>query len=331
MEKILRRKFRGDIMKYFSKKNIVSVLIIFIAYVAIKLMMDQGIIDSLMTLNMFFIGINIILAVSLNLITGFTGQFSLGHAAFMAIGAYTSAILTSNFNQSLAAGIIAAAVIAAIAGVLIGIPTLRLRGDYLAIATLGFGEIVKVVILNNDYLGGATGINDIPVYTDWTWLYFSTVITVILINNFIKSYHGRACIAIREDEIAAEATGVNTTFYKVLAFAIGAAFAGVAGALHANLMNFITPDSFGFMKSIDILIIVVFGGLGSMLGSIIGAVALSLISLSLQSFPQIRMILYSAILFLIMLYRPEGLLGKKEFKFFKRRSLNASVNSKKSN
>ena len=194
---------------------------------------------------LFRSGINIILAVSLNLITGFTGQFTLGHAAFMAVGAYVSAIFTAKLGQPFIVAIIASGIAASIAGIIIGIPTLRLKGDYLAIATLGFAEIVRIVALNIDYIGGAIGFNDIPQYTNWTWIFIMTALTVILISNFIKSYHGRACISIRENEIAAEAMGINTTYYKVLAFAIGAFFAGIAGALYANYFYFIKPDSFG--------------------------------------------------------------------------------------
>lgn len=317
-------------MKLLTKKNILSTLAVFSIYAIAGFLINTGFIDSYLFLNIVLIGINIILAVSLNLITGFTGQFSLGHAAFMSIGAYASGIITAKLGMPFLAGIIGAALFAAVAGIIIGIPTLRLKGDYLAIATLGFGEIVKIIGLNNDYIGGAIGLNDIPQYTTWSWLYALVVITVLLINNFIKSYNGRACISIREDEIASEAMGVNTTFYKVLAFTIGAFFAGIAGALYANYFYFIKPDSFGFMKSIDILVIVVFGGMGSITGSIVGAVLLSLISLFLQGIPELRMVVYSVILFLIMVYRPQGLMGKSDFKkFFKKRgALNGHTQGK---
>lgn len=317
-------------MKRFSKGNIISSIILILSYVLVQLFVNTGAIDSYILLNIILIGINIILAVSLNLITGITGQFSLGHAVFMSIGAYASAILTAKFEQPFIVAIIAAGAVAAVAGVLIGIPTLRLKGDYLAIATLGFGEIIRVVLLNTDYVGGAIGFNDIPQYTNWTWIFFMAVATIVFIKNFIKSYHGRACIAIREDEIAAEAMGVNTTYYKVLAFAIGAFFAGVAGALYANYFYFIKPDAFGFMKSIDILVIVVFGGVGSIAGSVVGAVALSMISLFLQGIPELRMVIYSLILFFIMVYKPTGLMGKQEFKLFKKKGvkLNVSAESK---
>ncbi|MDP4089899.1 MAG: branched-chain amino acid ABC transporter permease [Bacillota bacterium] len=318
-------------MKLLQKKNIIGLAAIIIAYFAVQLLMDQGIIEPFYTSTIYVIGINIILAVSLNLITGFTGQFSLGHAGFMSIGAFTSAVVISNFNQSFAVSILLAAFTAAAAGVLIGIPTLRLNGDYLAIATLGFGEIIAVIIQNNDYLGGAAGFNDIPLNINWAWVYFSVVITVLLISNFVKSYQGRACIAIREDEIAAEAMGVNTTYYKVLAFVIGAAFAGVAGALYGSQVGIINPKDFQFAKSIDILVMVVFGGMGSIMGSIIGATSLAIISMLLQDSPEgLRLVIYAVILFLIMLFRPQGLLGKTGPKFLKRRlKADAGAQSKK--
>lgn len=312
-----------------KRSNIISFGILILIYLLVQFLINVGIIDSYLQLNITIIGINIILAISLNLITGITGQFSLGHAAFMSIGAYTSAILTAKLGQPFIVSLLLSGIIAALAGILIGIPTLRLKGDYLAIATLGFCEIIRILALNIDYIGGAIGFNDIPQYTNWTWIFVMTVITVVLINRFINSYHGRACIAIREDEIAAEFMGVNTTYYKVLAFAIGAFFAGIAGALYANYFYFIKPDSFGFMKSIDILVIVVFGGMGSIPGSILGAIALSIISLFLQQIPELRMVIYSLILFGIMIYRPTGLIGKYEFKLFRKKGkLNVSFNNK---
>ncbi|SCL89859.1 branched-chain amino acid ABC transporter permease [Sporanaerobacter sp. PP17-6a] len=316
-------------MKFLNKKNIFNLILILSIYFIVEFLINRGIIDSYIILNIVVIGVNIILAVSLNLITGITGQFSLGHAAFMSIGAYASAIMTAKLGQPFIVGIIAAALSASLAGIIIGIPTLRLKGDYLAIATLGFGEIIKIIGLNNDYIGGATGLNDIPQYTNWTWIYFCVVITIIIINNFIKSYNGRACISIREDEIASETMGVNTTYYKILVFTMGAFFAGIAGALYANYFYFIRPDSFGFMKSIDILVIVVFGGIGSVLGSVVGAVMLSIISVFLQNIPELRMVVYSVILFLIMVYRPQGLIGKNDLRLFKKRGvLNGCAHSK---
>lgn len=267
----------------FTKNNLMRITVVLSGFILGQILLSQGIIDSFLFLNVVTIGINIILAVSLNLITGFTGQFSLGHAAFMAVGAYTSGILTAKMGLPFLAGILGAAVMAALAGVFIGIPALRLKGDYLAIATLGFGEIVRILGLNWDYAGGAMGLNDIPRYTTWFWLYSLVVVTILVISNFIDSYNGRAVISIREDEIASASMGVNTAYYKVLAFTIGAMFAGIGGALYANFFYFIKPDSFGFMKSVDILVIVVLGGLGSIRGSVISAIVLSLVSLGLQS------------------------------------------------
>lgn len=315
-------------MKILNKKNVFSLIIILFIYLLGQFLINEGVIDSYIQLNIMLIGINIILAVSLNLITGFTGQFSLGHAGFMSVGAYLSAIATAKLGFPFIGGLVLAAVGAAILGLLIGIPTLRLKGDYLAIATLGFAEIIKIVGLNIEYVGGASGFNDIPQYVNWTWLFFMVAATIVIIKNFINSYGGRACIAIREDEIAAEAMGVNTTQYKVIAFIIGALFAGIAGALYANYFYFIKPDSFGFLKSIDILVIVVFGGLGSIAGSVAGAIVLSIISLFLQSFPEIRMVIYAVVLFIIMVYMPRGLMGNTDIKaLFKRKGgrINAGI------
>ncbi len=290
-----------------SKKNIYTSAIVLAVYLIVYLLMNVGIIDSYIFLNIVSIGINIILAVSLNLITGYTGQLSLGHAAFMSIGAYASGILTAKLGFPFIVGILGAALAAALAGVVIGVPTLRLKGDYLAIATLGFGEIVRIIGLNSKYVGGAMGLNDIPRYTNWTWLFGIIVLTIVVISNFLTSYNGRAVISIKEDEIASTSMGVNTNYYKVLVFTIGALFAGIAGALYANYFYFIKPDSFGFMKSVDILVIVVLGGLGSIRGSIISAIALSLVSLSLQGIPELRMVIYAVLLFTMMVYKPQRL------------------------
>lgn len=265
--------------------------------------------------------INIMLAVSLHLVIGITGQFSIGHAGFMAIGAYISAIGTMKLEMPFITSIILGAVVAALAGLLVGIPTLRLKGDYLAIATLGFAEIIRIVFLNIDYVGGAAGIQ-VMRQSDWTYAFFAVVITILVIANFTKSRHGRACIAIREDEIAADAMGINTTYYKVVAFAIGSFFAGVAGAIYSHNFYIIQPTTFGFLKSFDILIFVVLGGLGSLSGSVLAAVFLTLVTTYLQGFPETRMIIYSLVLIIVMLYRPIGLMGTKEitdlFKFGKK-------------
>jgi branched-chain amino acid transport system permease protein len=232
----------------------------------------------------------------------------------MSIGAYVCAMITMRMNSTtgFVIGVLAGALAATLIGIIIGIPTLRLKGDYLAIATLGMAEIIRVIFLNLEITNGAAGLNGIPRFVNWGWLAFFTVTAVILINNFLRSSHGRACISIREDEIASESVGINSTFYKVMAFAIGAFFAGVAGALYASYFYFLKPDLFGFLKSIDILVIVVFGGLGSMTGSIVAAILLAIITTFLQAFTAVRMIVYAALLVLIMIFRPQGLFGTKE-------------------
>ena len=275
-------------------------------------LMEIDLIGAFWQLNIVLICINIILAVSLNLITGFTGQFSIGHAGFMAVGAYLSAVMTVKLGLPFAVAILAGAIGAAILGFAIGLPTLRLQGDYLAIATLGLGEIIRITILNIPYVGGASGLMGIPRYTTFTWAFFAMVVTIFFIKNFINSSHGRACISIRENEIAAEAMGVDTTKYKVLAFTIGAAFAGVAGGLFSHYFYIAHPASFTFMKSFDILTMVVLGGMGSITGSITAAVLLTFISAALASYPEWRMVIYSLLLIILMIYRPQGLFGNKE-------------------
>ncbi|HHU17784.1 MAG: branched-chain amino acid ABC transporter permease [Anaerovoracaceae bacterium] len=308
-------------MRALTKKNLMILGSILLTFIIVQALLLVGILDSFHEITISTICINIILAVSLNLVTGFTGQLSLGHAGFMSIGAYVCALISMRMmsTQGFLIGVLTGALVAAFIGILIGIPTLRLKGDYLAIATLGMAEIIRVVFLNLEITNGAAGLNGIPRFTNWLWLYFFTVTAVVLINNFIKSSHGRACIAIREDEIAAESMGINTTKYKVIVFAISAFFGGLAGGLYSSYFYFLKPDLFGFMKSVDILVIVVLGGLGSVTGSIIAAILLGLITTFLQSFTAVRMIVYAVLLVLIMIFRPSGIMGSKEindlFKF----------------
>ena len=228
-------------MKVLNKKNIITLIIVSVIYAVVQALLASGIISSFYEITIATICINIILAVSLNLVTGFTGQFSLGHAGFMSIGAYACALINLKMNSTAGflVGIAAGAGAAALVGILIGIPTLRLKGDYLAIATLGMAEIIRVIFLNmDDITNGAAGLNGIPRFTSWLWLFVFTVFTLVIINNFVKSSQGRACISIREDEIAAESMGINTTKYKVMAFAIGAFFAGIGGALYSSYFYF---------------------------------------------------------------------------------------------
>jgi branched-chain amino acid transport system permease protein len=282
-------------------------------------------------------GINIILAVSLNLINGFTGQFSIGHAGFMAIGAYVSAFLSITLGDRIRAAFSFApssvqnsflllvvlgvgALAAAIAGFLVGVPSLRLRGDYLAIVTLGFGEIIRVFIVNIDAVGGARGLGGMPRLANFFWIYLFAAATVATVTRIVNSSFGRTLIAIREDEIAAEAMGVNTTRHKVLSFVVSSAMAGVAGGLFAHYLMYLHPNSFTFIKSFEIIIMIVIGGLGSITGSVLGAVLYIVLTEGLREFAQYRMVLFSLLLIVIMIVRPGGILGHRElWSFFARR------------
>lgn len=294
-----------------SKQFWTFIVVAIAAYVIVQVLINTGILNNFYLNTIIFMSINIMLAVSLHLIIGITGQFSLGHAGFLAVGAYISAIVTMKLQLPFPIAILAAGVVATIAGLVIGIPSLRLRGDYLAIATLGFAEIIRIVFLNIEYVGGAAGMQ-VTHLTTWTYTFVCLFITLLVIINFTNSRHGRACISIRENEIASDAMGINTTYYKVLAFAIGAFFAGIAGALYAHNFYIIQPANFGFLKSIDILIYVVLGGLGSLSGAIVATILLTIVSTFLQGYPETRMIIYSIVLITVMLYRPKGLMGTME-------------------
>jgi branched-chain amino acid transport system permease protein len=264
--------------------------------------------------------INIILAVSLNLIVGFTGQLCLGHAGFMSIGAYISAVITQKAGLPFIVSIFVGAIIACIFAALIGYPTLKLTGDYFAITTLAFCEIIRIVIMNIDAVGGARGFTGIPKETNFTLAFLFMVITVIIIYNIIHSSQGRAMLSVRENEIAAESMGINAFKYKMMAFIIGAFFAGLAGGLYAHYMGYIQPASFDFNKSIDYLTFVVFGGMGSLSGSIIATIVLTFLPELLRGLGEFRMLIYPLALIILMIFRPQGLLGDKEvsLKIFKK-------------
>jgi branched-chain amino acid transport system permease protein len=294
------------------KKFVFEVIVLVILFTLVQFAISTSLLSQSYQITLVSMCINIILAVSLNLINGFTGQLSLGHAGFMAVGAYVSVIMVSNLDMPFIVGIIAGCLAAALAGFIIGVPTLRLNGDYLAIATLGFGEIIRVILQNIDYVGGPAGIMGIQKLTTWPWLFGATILTIFVIVNLINSSYGRAIISVREDEIASELMGINVTNYKVQAFVIGAMFAGLAGALYAHYFYIIKPETFGFFKSFDILVMVVLGGLGSTTGAIIAAVFLTALTFALQKYAAVRMIGYSLILIIVMIYRPQGLMGNKE-------------------
>jgi branched-chain amino acid transport system permease protein len=269
------------------------------------------------------VGINIILAVSLNLINGYTGQFSLGHAGFMAVGAYTAAAITkfagpqllsvlgggNSFTTGLLflVALIAGGVMAAVAGLFVGVPSLRLKGDYLAIVTLGFGEIIRVIFRNIEWLGGSLGLTGIPPYTNFFWVFSFAAITVYVVACMVNSTYGRGFIAVHDDEVAAEAMGLNATKYKIIAFVIGAFFAGTAGGMYGHFKLSIDPKGFDFIKSIEIVVMVILGGMGNTVGVIIAAVLLTLLPEILRPVAEYRMMLYSLLLIILMLTRPQGL------------------------
>jgi branched-chain amino acid transport system permease protein len=320
---------------------------------------------------MLFAGINVILAVSLTIVNGFAGQFSIGHAGFMALGGYTAAaimyygsfklfgdvnfhggalswtgragghsgaVFTSGDMLFLVA-CIAGGLVAAVAGYLVGLPSLRLRGDYLAIVTLGFGEIVRVVLQGThaqlmrpdeiaatpfprllDNLGGALGFIFIPTYTTNFWVYLWVTVTLIVAVRLKYSSYGRALLSIREDEIAAQAVGINVTKYKVRAFVLSSFFAGIAGALYALQIGAINAGDLGFQRSFEIIIMVVLGGLGSVSGAALAAVILTVLPELLRAVADYRMIIYSLLLIIMMIVRPKGLFGVREvWDFFRRR------------
>lgn len=288
-------------------------VLLFAAFLFIgNYLISNGIISKYYSGVISFIGINIILAVSLNIATGYLGQLPLGHAGFMAVGAYTSAIIMKALSGAGIAfpfALLAGGLVAALFGLIIGIPALRLKGDYLAILTLGFGEIIRVVLLNIDNVlgfkltNGAAGLQKIPKTTTFLITFLVVGITCFLIHTMMKSRHGRAILSIRENEIAAESCGINTTYYKTLGFVASAFFAGIAGGLYASKTGIINPSAFGFMKSIEILVMVVLGGMGSMIGSIISATVLTALPELLRPFADYRMVAYSIVLIVVMIIR----------------------------
>lgn len=277
-------------------------------------------------------GINIILAVGLNLINGTTGQFSIGHAGFMAVGAYATAFVGVKLEPSITAAfgagplangvvfnlaLVVGALLAGVAGLAVGVPSLRLKGDYLAIVTLGFGEIIRLVFNNTRALGSATGYfgdkpAGLPPYTNFFWVYLWVVIIIAIVRNITLSQTGRSLIAIREDEIAAEAMATPTTRLKVTAFTVSAATAGIAGGLFAHMQSGIRPEDFKFEKSIDMIVMIIIGGLGSISGAVIGGVFLAVTLELMRDLQEYRLVLYALLLIVIMIVRPQGLLGSRE-------------------
>ena len=305
-------------MNTFKKKNfIINIFGVTAVFLLINFLMQIGVITNYLSGIIILVCINMVLAISLNITAGCLGQMALGHAGFMSIGAYIAGLFTKSGLIPGFAGYIVALIlgglVAAIIGLGIGIPALRLKGDYLAILTLAFCEIIRVLIEFFKFTGGAKGLTGIKLYKNFSVIYIIMVLCVFMMYTFMKSRHGRAILSIREDEIASEASGINPTFYKTLAFVYSAFFAGLAGGMYAHYIGILGAKNFDFNKSIDILVIVVLGGLGSFTGSAIGAIVLTVLPELLRGFNDYRMFIYSIILILMMIFRPYGLLGTKEF------------------
>lgn len=281
------------------------------AYIFLMGGMALGFINSYIQGVIVSILINVIVAVSLALVTGYLGELVLGHAGFMAVGAYVSAIFTMHANLpkfiEFPVGLLLGGIFAAVVGVIIGIPALRLKGDYLAIITLGFGEIIRIILNNLKITNGAKGLSGIPGYSTFTSAFIITVIVIVIIYLLIHSRHGRAIISIRENEIAAECIGLSTFYYKTFAFAIAAFFAGIGGGLYGHYNQVLNPGNFGFLYSIEFLIVVVLGGMGNLFGTVIAAIVLGILNEGLRSFAEYRMLIYALVLIIVMICRAKGI------------------------
>jgi branched-chain amino acid transport system permease protein len=290
-----------------------------------------------------FAGVNVIIALSLNLISGFTGQLALGHAGFMAIGAYGAAVSVMQFGMPIFAGILIGGLITAVFGLIIGFPTLRLRGDYLAIVTLAFGEIIRVILVNLEGLtGGAAGLTSVPYFVsesameknpnaidnvpalNFVFITLTMLAVLALVHNLLHSSHGRAIISVREDEVASGSMGIGIFRYKMISFCLSAFIAGVGGGLYAFLFNYLNPTDFNFLRSVDFLIIVVFGGMGSLTGTVVAGYLLTYLQEALRFLKDYRLVIYPLLLILMMIFRPGGIMGSRELsvtKLFRTRSL----------
>ena len=304
------------------RKSIFSLLISIVSLILGNLIINSGLVSSSYKAIIFQIGIYLISSFSLNFTLGYLGEFTLGHAGFLAAGAYTSALLVKNGINFIVA-IIISATISLLLGYIIGFLSSRLRGDYLAISSLGLSEIIRICIVNIDIFGGPKGLKSIPKYSSFLVIFSFVILTFLTFNLILNSKHGRAIISIRENEIASKSLGINTNKYKILAFCVSGFFAGISGALWAGNQGILTPGEFGFMKSVEILVMVILGGIGSMSGSVISTSLLVSFPLIFQMFipgmNKYRMVIYSLILILIMIFRPSGIMGKKEFSLFKMR------------
>ena len=308
-----------------NKANMIALGITIVVYILVMVLVNAGLLNRQMTSIIIPVCVNVMLAVSLCLIIGFLGELTLGHAGFMSIGAYTGALITLNTTAlpspvSFAIAMIIGGLVAGIFGVLIGVPVLRLKGDYLAIVTLGFGEIIKSVINSLAITNGAAGLSNIPKYSTYkqfTMVYIITILMILLIANLVNSRHGRAICSIRDNYIAAEATGIPVSKFKTLAFVISAVFAGIAGVIYAHNVGILKPDNFDYNRSIEILVMVVLGGMGNLKGSIIAAVILTLLPEVLRGLDDYRMLMYAIALIAMMIINNSSLKERLLAKFNK--------------
>ena len=313
---------------------LMGVSIVFVAVVAA--LIQFGILNEYAAQILSFAGVNIIIALSLNLISGFTGQLALGHAGFMAIGAYGAAVSVMQFGMPIFVGILIGGVITALFGLIIGFTTLRLRGDYLAIVTLAFGEIIRVILVNLETLtGGAAGLTSVPYFVsgkeieknpaaidnipalNFIYITLTMLVVLALVHNLLHSSHGRAIISVREDEVASGSMGIGVFRYKMIAFCISSFIAGVGGGLYAFLFNYLNPTDFNFLRSVDFLIIVVFGGMGSLTGTIVAGYLLTYLQEALRFLKDYRLVIYPLLLILMMIFRPGGIMGSRELSITK--------------
>ncbi len=316
--------------KILTKKNIAALLLIVAIYAVLLTCDSMGLFNRQTKALLVPIGINIMLAVSLNLMVGFLGELSLGHAGFMSVGAYAGCMFTIYSEMpmwlELPLAMLLGGTVAGVFGLLIGIPALRLRGDYLAIVTLAFGEIIRAVLNNFSLVGGAGGLNGIPKYSNYTIVYVMAVITIIIIANLVKSRHGRAICSIRDNVIASEAMGIPVVKYKLMAFIIAAFFAGIAGVLYGHNLGILKPSTFDFNKSIEILVMVVMGGMGSLPGSIIAAFLITVLPEALRSLQDYRMLIYAVVLIAMMLLNNNARFNEFKQRIFSKKAARQGAN-----
>ncbi len=316
----------GEKMNWLKKNN--EVILLPLLYIVIAVAHKCGLVNNYFMQILMLGGINVIMTESLNLVNGFTGQSSLGHAGFMAVGAYVSALFTKvlfnvgKMNDAAQVGMFLFATLmggiaAGIFGYIIGVPSLRLKGDYLAIVTLGFGEVIRSIIRITPIVGKAFGLTGIPKLCNFFWVYLFVVIVIYACRNFMDSSYGRACMAIRDNEIAADTIGIDVAKYKIISFVCSAFVAGIAGSLYAHVMRYLHPDVFAYTKSTDFLVYLYAGGVGSISGSFLGGFILTALPELLRALAEWRLVIYGALLVCIILFRPTGMFGGKEFAFLK--------------